>query len=62
MKIEFNHEQKIVSVWTTNADNDDMMVGMLCEQYRKSPYKVVVFHSGAGSLIDGSIRLLKHNK
>lgn len=66
MKMQVNHQNKIVEVWLTNNEQQDaaLMEGLQAhyQQYKEKKYKVAVFYSGKRDLTDLTEELLLHNR
>lgn len=67
MQLEVNDEFRFVSIWLTNEEESerDRYIQELQEQiddYRIRKYKLVVYYSGTGDLLQLTGDLLSHNK
>ncbi len=63
MEICVNNSLKIVEIWLTRAEQDEktyQLIQPLYEKYKK--YKVAIFESGHGDLLDFTTGLLIHNR
>lgn len=61
MRMEFDHQHKLVSVWLA-GDEDPTGLEPICRRYKDSKYKVAVFHSGKQNLEECTAELLRHNR
>ena len=56
---------KLVEIWLTKAESDDDVFRRKLEpifaEYKKKKYRVVVFSSGKGDILELTKDLLKHN-
>ena len=64
--LKFVHdEMKLVEIWLTKAESEDENVNRELEplyaEYKKKKYRVVVFSSGKGDMLELTKDLLKHN-
>lgn len=66
MKIDVLNEKKLVAVWLTNAEKNDLelreSLKPLYAKYRKKKYLVAVYESGEDDLYQGTRDLLLHNR
>ena len=66
MKMQVNHQKKIVEVWLNNQEQQDaaLMESLQAhyQQYKEKKYKVAVFRSGGRKLPDLTEELLLHNR
>lgn len=66
MELNVHDNTKIVEVWLTNAEKNDMAVQArlndLYAEYKEKKYTVAVFHSGSGDLYQSTRDLLVYNK
>jgi len=66
MEICVKDSDKIVEVWLTNDEKSNTVLRQslqpLYDEYRQKKYKVAVFQSGHGDLLDNTTGLLLHNK
>ncbi|MBE5947392.1 MAG: hypothetical protein E7259_10735 [Lachnospiraceae bacterium] len=66
MKIEIDDKIKHVYVWLTKEESKDSLVmeeiKPMLDEYKDNKYKLIVFHSGEGDLIELTKGLLSHNK
>ncbi len=65
MRIDVNHEKKIVSIWLTNAEKNHQAIAHqlngLYKQYKDQKYLVAVFKSGNGDLSSYTSDLICYN-
>lgn len=58
-------DMKLVEIWLTKAESEDEAVNRELEplyaEYKKKKYRVVVFSSGKGDMLELTKDLLKHN-
>ena len=58
-------DMKLVEIWLTKAESDDDVFRRKLEpifaEYKKKKYRVVVFSSGKGDMLELTKDLLKHN-
>lgn len=58
-------DMKLVEIWLTKAESEDENVNRELEslyaEYKKKKYRVVVFSSGKGDMLELTKDLLKHN-
>lgn len=64
--LKFVHDDmKLVEIWLTKAESEDEAVNRELEplyaEYKKKKYRVVVFRSGKGDMLELTKDLLKHN-
>ena len=64
--LKFVHDHmKLVEIWLTKAESEDENVNRELEplyaEYKKKKYRVVVFSSGKGDMLELTKDLLKHN-
>jgi hypothetical protein len=64
--LKFVHDDmKLVEIWLTKAESDDDVFRRKLEpifaEYKKKKYRVVVFSSGKGDMLEFTKDLLKHN-
>ena len=64
--LKFVHDDmKLVEIWLTKAESDDDAFRRKLEpifaEYKKKKYRVVVFSSGKGDMLEFTKDLLKHN-
>lgn len=64
--LKFVHDDmKLVEIWLTKAESDDDVFLRKLEpifaEYKKKKYRVVVFSSGKGDMLELTKDLLKHN-
>ena len=64
--LKFVHDDmKLVEIWLTKAESDDDVFRGKLEpifaEYKKKKYRVVVFSSGKGDMLELTKDLLKHN-
>ena len=64
--LKFVHnDMKLVEIWLTKAESDDDVFRRKLEpifaEYKKKKYRVVVFSSGKGDILELTKDLLKHN-
>ena len=64
--LKFVHDDmKLVEIWLTKAESDDDAFRRKLEpifaEYKKKKYRVVVFSSGKGDMLELTKDLLKHN-
>ena len=64
--LKFVHDDmKLVEIWLTKAESDDDVFRRKLEpifaEYKKKKYRVVVFSSGKGDILEFTKDLLKHN-
>ena len=64
--LKFVHDDmKLVEIWLTKAESDDDIFRRKLEpifaEYKKKKYRVVVFSSGKGDILELTKDLLKHN-
>ena len=66
MEIYVKDSDKIVEVWLTNAEKNDKLLRQslhpLYDKYTQQKYKIAVFESGHGDLLENTAGLLLHNK
>ena len=66
MQVCVKDSMKIVEVWISNADKNDAKLSESLQdiyaEYGQKKYKVAVFESGRGDLLDSTIGLLLHNR
>ena len=66
MKTRVNEEKKIVEIWLTNAEQEDVelreSLKPLYAKYKQEKYKVAVFLSGSRDLFKQTEALLLHNQ
>ena len=66
MKIDVNDDDRIVSVWLTNADQADEALRQslkpLYQSYHAQKYLVAVYLSGKGDLFENTLALLRRHK
>ena len=66
MEICVKDSQRIVEIWLTNAEQGDASLREsfrpLFEAYKQRKYKVAIFQSGRGDLLDNTAGLLLHNR
>ena len=58
-------DMKLVEIWLTKAESDDDVFRRKLEpifaEYKKKKYRVAVFSSGKGDMLELTKDLLKHN-
>ena len=64
--LKFVHDDmKLVEIWLTKAESEDEAVNRELEplyaEYKKKKYRVVIFSSGKGDMLELTKDLLKHN-
>ena len=64
--LKFVHDDmKLVEIWLTKAESDDDVFRRKLEpifaEYKKKKYRVVIFSSGKGDMLELTKDLLKHN-
>ena len=64
--LKFVHDDmKLVEIWLTKAESDDDVFRRKLEpifaEYKKKKYRVAVFSSGKGDMLEFTKDLLKHN-
>ena len=64
--LKFVHDDmKLVEIWLTKAESEDENVRRALEplyaEYKKKKYRVAVFCSGKGDMLELTKDLLKHN-
>ena len=64
--LKFVHDDmKLVEIWLTKAESDDDVFRRKLEpifaEYKKKKYRVAVFSSGKGDMLELTKDLLKHN-
>lgn len=64
--LKFVHDDmKLVEIWLTKAESEDEAVNRELEplyaEYKKKKYRVVIFSSGKGDMLEFTKDLLKHN-
>ena len=64
--LKFVHDDmKLVEIWLTKAESDDDVFRRKLEpifaEYKKKKYRVIVFSSGKGDILELTKDLLKHN-
>ena len=64
--LKFVHDDmKLVEIWLTKAESDDDAFRRKLEpifaEYKKKKYRVAVFSSGKGDMLELTKDLLKHN-
>ena len=66
MEVCVKDSAKIVEVWLTNTEKDNTKIRQslqpMYEKYKQKKYKVAVFESGHGGLLDNTAGLLLHNR
>ena len=66
MEICVKDDKRIVEIWLTNAEKENIqlrdLLKPLCKKYHDRKYSVAVFISGKGDLFEGTLDLLVHNK
>ena len=66
MEIQVNDSDKIVEIWLSNAEKEDVALRdslkPIYSAYKIKKYKVAVFESGEADLFDGTRDLLLHNR
>jgi len=66
MEVCVKDSLKIVEIWLTNTEQSDAALRKslqpLYEEYKPKKYKVAVFKSGSGNLLDKTTGLLLHNR
>ena len=66
MRMEVNEANKIVELWLTRAERDDVAfresLKPLCQQYKDQNYLVAVFLSGEADLYQQTRDLLLYNR
>ncbi len=66
MEIDVNEKNKIVTIWLTNTEKDNMelraQLTPLYEKYYNANYLVGVFESGSCDLYQSTLDLLKKNR
>lgn len=66
MRIEIDQEKKLAAFWLTRQERDDQGLQDRLKQsydaYRKEGYAIVVYYSGAGSLLEHTTNLLLSNR
>jgi len=66
MEICVKDSLKIVEIWLTNAEQGNAALRKslqpLFDEYKQKKYKVAVFESGHGDLVDATAGLLLHNR
>jgi len=66
MEVNINESKKIVEVWLTNEEKNDISIKEYLKRiyadYKKIKYLVVVYESGSGDLFGGTKSLLLQNR
>lgn len=66
VEININETKKIVEVWLSNKEKDDISIKeslkKLYAEYKKKKYIVAVYESGSGDLFSGTKSLLTQNR
>ena len=66
MEIQVNDSDKIVEIWLSNAEKEDVALRdslkPIYSAYKIKKYKVAVFESGEADLFDETKELLLHNR
>lgn len=62
MEMMIDHQHHLISIWLPNDEKDVAILDPLFRQYRGTPYKVAVFRSGKGNLVNNTAGLLRANK
>ena len=66
MEVCVSDALKIVEIWLSNEDKNNSKVSDslqdIYSEYKQKKYKVAVFESGCGDLLDSTTGLLLHNR
>ena len=66
MEVNINESKKIVEIWLTNEEKNDISIKEYLKKiyadYKKTKYLVVVYESGNGDLFSGTKSLLLQNR
>ena len=66
LNISINPQFRYASIWLTNEEQQDpdvnKQVEELLEDLKKQKYKLVIYKSGKGDLLEQTKGLLEHNK
>jgi len=66
VEIRVMDSDKIVEIWLTNSEKNNLAIHSslkpLYAAYRAKKYKVAVFQSGDGNLLENTSGLLLHNR
>lgn len=62
MEMMIDHQHHLISIWLPNDEKDVAILEPVFRKYRGSPYKVAVFRSGKGDLVNNTAGLLRVNK
>lgn len=66
MEITIHEDKKIVSIWLTNAEQEDSSItarlNLLIAKYRDANYTVAVFKSGKKDLFQCTVDLCRYNR
>lgn len=62
MEMTIDHQHHLVSIWLPNDEKDVAILEPVYRRYKGSPYRVAVFRSGSGDLVDNTAALLRINR
>lgn len=66
MEIEKHSDKKLISVWLTNADQQDavLLSWLKCQypKWKSEGYLTAVYYSGKENLYENTLALLRHNR
>ena len=62
MKMYVDHQLHLVSIWLLNEEKDVTILEPVYRKYKGTPYRVAVFRSGKGNLLNNTAALLKANR
>lgn len=62
MEMTIDHLHHLVSIWLPNDEKDVAILEPVFRRYRGTPYRVAVFRSGKGDLVNNTAALLRINR
>lgn len=62
MDMTIDHQRHLVSIWLPNDEKDLAILEPVFRLYGGTPYRVAVFRSGKGDLLENTAKLLRANR
>lgn len=62
MEMTIDHQHHLVSIWLPNDEKDVAILEPVYRRYKGTPYRVAVFRSGKGDLVNDTAALLRINR
>ena len=62
MEFNVNDKDKILEIWLSNSEKEDISLKSLYKEYKEKKYTVAVFKSGNENLFSNTKELLLNNR